>query len=72
MKTFRMRTMVLLALLAVAAIIGLNRIARRAVAPARPVAKSFSREGIVYQRLNPASAPESSHNSAAAGARANH
>jgi hypothetical protein len=54
MKSMRMRTMLLLGLLAVAAIVGLQRIARRAVAPARKpsTAGTFSRKGMVYQRLD--------------------
>lgn len=68
MKTIRLRTMLLLALLAVAAIVTLQRVARRAARPARPAAaassaapaQTFSRKGVVYQRLDatPAAAPE--------------
>ncbi len=74
MKTFRMRTMLLLAFLAVAAIVGLSRVARRAAAPPRRSAPAavFSRKGMVYQRLDVAPAAASDYDLAADEARGGH
>jgi hypothetical protein len=79
MKSMRLRTMLLFMLLVVAGIVGLQRSARRAAAPARTAAASaafpaqnFSRKGVVYQQLDAKPAAESDYDLAADEAKGGH